>query len=92
MAGKTIKDISVAEKPARIRVEDESGDVYFITIFKTGALQIRPKGTRSAGSEVFVTVGQVYRNGLMRRAQAEKPKRRRPVSRGLVSTERRRKP
>lgn len=79
------------ERRVEVRMDD-GGEVYFLTLYKNGAIEIRPKGARDPDATVTVTAGQVYRTALLNRASTNKPRRRRPVSRGMLATERRRKP
>ena len=82
------KRIGLTQRPAQVRVESGK-QVYFVTIWKNGSLQIRPKGSRKLDATVHVAVDQVYRATLIRHAVGTKPARRRPVSRGMIATERR---
>lgn len=74
--------------PTQVRI-GKAGDVYFVTIYPNGELEIRPKGSRKPESTVTVTTHSVYQNALLRRAKAAKPARKRPTTRGLLSLERR---
>lgn len=79
------------DKPVEVRMTEAEGEEYMV-IIRERTLEIRPKRSRKDGSTVFVTIGSVYRRALMQRAREETPKRRRPVSRGMLATERRRRP
>ena len=80
----SVKNISLGSKPVRVRVDD-GGRVYFITLYQNGTIQIRPKGARKSGSTVFLGTAATYKKSLLARAKVIKPK---PITRGLVSTER----
>ncbi len=83
----SVKKISL-DKPVEVRMED-GPEVFFVTVYKNGSIQIRPKGARDPEATVFVIVGSVYKRAQLRRAEADKPKRRRPVRRGMLGLERR---
>lgn len=81
-----VKRISLTSRPVEVRVE--SGEqVYFLKIWRNGSLQIRPKGARKPEAAATTTVHSVYRHTLW--AIARGTVRRKPISRGMLATERR---
>ena len=68
-------------KPVEVKVES-GGEVFFVTVFKNGSLEVRPKGIRRPESTAITTVHSIYQRIIM---QASTNQRRRPVKRGLLS-------
>ena len=76
-------------KEKKLRVGKEGEPIYFITVFPSGEIEIRPKSARNPDATVVITVDGAYQSALVRRAKAEKRPRRKPISRGLLSLEKR---
>jgi hypothetical protein len=75
-------------KPVELRVGG-GAEVYFLTVYENGAMEIRPKGARDPEATVKVTVDGTYQRALLLRAKADKPTRtRRTDRRGLLALER----
>lgn len=71
------------ERPVRIRMESESGEVFFLTVYPR-FFTITPKGSRKADAVVEMTPLGAYRAGVAARIRAERPARR-TVKRGLLT-------
>lgn len=67
---------------------DEGRQVYFVTLHPTGEVEIRPARSRDPSATVHLTIDGIYQGALLRRARADKPKRKQRVTRGLLALER----
>ena len=76
-------------KPVEVKVESH-GQIYFVTVFKNGALKIRPKGARNPEAVAITSADSIYRRTMIAAAHDVKKTFRRNVAvqRGLLATER----
>ena len=62
------KRIGLDKCPVELRVEGASG-IFFVTIWRNGSLQIRPKGARGEESVGSTTIGSVYRRAILQQSE-----------------------